>query len=127
MRCLFAEDNPDASDLLALLLEREGWEVVAAKDGREALLIYEKAVEDRRYFDVLILDVVMPRINGIAVGVEVRAIEKQSGIPRAVLVLLTGYDIPTEPEELLKVHFADAYVRKPIDGNELIKKIKELV
>lgn len=83
VRVLLADDDNDTVDLLKLLLKREGWEVIAAKDGREALELYEKAVEDRRYFDVLLLDVAMPEINGIAVGVNVRKVEDRGDAPRA--------------------------------------------
>lgn len=127
MRVLLAEDNSDTRELLVIALESKGWEVFPAKDGREALTIYEKAIEDHRYFDALILDVAMPHINGIAVGVEVRSREKSGEIPRAVHIYLTGYEIPTKPEDLLRIHFADAYLRKPVELDELFAKIEELV
>lgn len=127
MRILLVEDHDDTRDLLRFLLEEQGWEVFAAKDGREALRVYHRTIENDHFFNVLLLDVSMPRLNGIAVGMNVRNLEEFGSIPRAAHIYMTGYDIPTDPEELLRIHFADAYIKKPIDGKELIKKVKELV
>lgn len=127
MRALIAEDNTDVRDALVIALEKEGWEVFAAKDGRDALRVYHNAIEHDQYFDLLLLDVRMPRLNGIAVGVNVRNLEKFAKIPRACHVYLTGQGDIVEPESLTDNAFADAYLRKPIHGDELIKQIEKLV
>lgn len=126
VRILLADDDPDIRDLLKMSLEGEGWEVFAARDGREALRLYHNTIEGDHYFDVLLLDVSMPRLNGIAVGLNIRNLEEFAEIPRAVHIYLTGYDLATTPEDLLEIHFADAYLRKPFTSEELIEKIKEL-
>lgn len=126
MRILLAEDDDDTRDMLTLALEEEGWEVFTARDGREALRVYHSAIEGDRFFDLLLLDVSMPRLNGIAVGINVRKIEEFGEIPRAIHIYLTGYELETQ-RELLKIHFADAYIRKPFSAEGLIKKIKELM
>lgn len=115
--------------MLRFALERAGWEVFAAKDGREALRVYHRAIEHDQYFDLLILDIQMPRLNGIAVGVNVRNLEKFGGVPRAVHVYLTGHDedLKIHGEELVAISFADAYIRKPINPTDLTARISELV
>lgn len=119
--------------MLALALERAGWEVFAAKDGRDALRIYHNAIEHDEYFDVLLLDVHMPRLNGFAVGVNVRNLETYSDVPRAIHIYFTGRDdddvMPpgATPEDLMEILFADAYIHKPINPEGLLAEIDRLV
>lgn len=127
MRVLIAEDDDDLRDLLALAFSSEQWEVLSAKDGRDALYVYHKAIHDDRYPDLLLLDVEMPRLNGFAVGVNVRNLEKFGDVPRAVHVYLTGHDDIVPPEQLLECLFADGYIRKPIGADELLGEIKTIM
>lgn len=127
MLVLLAEDDPDLRELLSILFDERGWEVLSAKDGRDALYVYHKAIHDERYPDVLLLDVEMPRLNGFAVGVNVRNLEKFGDVPRAVHVYLTGHDDVVPPEQLVECLFADAYIRKPIEAEELLSQIDGLV
>ena len=128
MRVLLADDHADTREMLTLALERVGWEVFAAKDGRDALRIYHSEIEGDKYFDVLLLDVEMPRLNGFAVGVNVRNIEKFADVPkvpRACHIYLTGHDDVVPPEQLLETEFADAYIHKPIGPDELVIEIEK--
>lgn len=118
--------------MLVLALERIGWEVFAAKDGRDALRIYHDAIEHDEYFDVLLLDVHMPRLNGFAVGVNVRNLETYSDVKRAIHIYFTGRDdndvMPpgATPEDLMEILFADAYIHKPVGPSDLIAQIERL-
>lgn len=132
MRVLLAEDDEDLRELLSIVFDEHGWEVLSAKDGRDALYIYHKAIHDENYPDVLLLDVEMPRLNGFGVGVLIRRFEGFTNIPRAVHVYLTGKDDVVPPEQLLGtefagVLFADAYIKKPVSSEELIEQIDKLV
>lgn len=127
MRLLLAEDNEDLRELLSILFDEHGWEVLSAKDGRDALYIYHKAIHDENYPDVLLLDVEMPRLNGFAVGVNIRNLEKFGDVPRAVHIYLTGHDDVVPPEQLMECLFADGYIRKPIEPQELLAQIDRLV
>lgn len=124
---LIAEDAKDVRDMLMLAFEDDGWEVFAAEDGREALLIYHQQLRDEKYFDLLLLDVRMPRLNGIAVGVNVRNMERFGAVRRAVHVYLTGKDDAADPEALKETAFADEYIRKPVDLDVLMNRCRELV
>lgn len=132
MRLLVAEDHDDTREMLGMALQQHGWDVFVAKDGRDALRIYHDAIEKGEYFDALLLDVAMPRLNGFAVGVSVRHVEKFGNIPRAVHIYLTGYDDAVPPDQLLESEvlgsaFVDAYIHKPISAEELIDQIEKLV
>lgn len=126
MKVLIAEDSDDLRELLAIALKAAGWEVVSAKDGRDALRVYHDAIEDDDYFDVLLLDVEMPRLNGFAVGVNVRNLEKFGNVPRAKHIYFTGYEDVVPPEQLVESLFADEYIRKPVSPSELIATIENL-
>lgn len=131
MRCLIADDYDDVREALKLAMEHAGWEVFAAKDGREALRIYHDAIESG-YFDVLLLDVNMPLPNGLSVGVLVRYFEGFAEIPRAAHIYLTGEDDVVPPHQLLEAElagttFANAYIRKPIAADELLAEIDKLI
>lgn len=132
MRLLICEDYEDTRDMLVIALREVGWEVFAAKDGREALQVYHNAIEKDEYFDVLLIDIEMPRLNGFAVGVNVRNLEKFGNIPRAAHIYFTGHDDVVPPEQLLEAQvmgelFVDAYIRKPVGVEELIEQIEELL
>jgi CheY-like chemotaxis protein len=128
VRLLLAEDNDDLREMLSVTLQQAGWEVFAARDGRDALRIYHDAIQDNDFFDVLLLDVEMPRLNGFAVGANVRNLEKYSDdVPRAAHVYLTGYDHAAPPEQLLETLFADGYIRKPVEPDALVNEINTLV
>ena len=127
MRILIAEDDEDLRELLSILFDDHGWEVLSAKDGRDALYLYHKAIHDEKYPDLLLLDVEMPRLNGFAVGVNVRKLEKFGDVPRATHIYLTGHDDVVPPEQLLECLFADGYIRKPIEPDELFIEIEKVM
>lgn len=141
LRVLIIEDSNDLRELLVLTLNRKGWEVFTAKDGRDALRVYHDAIEDKMVddrlvagspFDVLLIDVIMPRLNGFGFGVIVRRFEGFTNIRRAKHIYLTGRDDVVPPEQLTDTEFAgalfaDAYIRKPIDMADLIVQIEKLV
>lgn len=80
MRILIVDDDPDVGDTLARLIEPLGHEVVRVTDGHAAL---DRLRRDR--YDLVIVDVVMPEMNGLEVMRKIRAID-----PTVRLVALTG-------------------------------------
>jgi PAS domain S-box-containing protein len=104
---LVIDDDPDARDLISRLLEKDGFSVVAASDGREGLTL---AAERRP--DVITLDVMMAGMDGWAVLGALKADPALADIP---VVMITMID-----DERLGVSLgADAYVTKPIDRQRL--------
>ena len=120
MKCLVADDAPDILDLVVTVLEGEGWDVVSASDGHEALYLYHRALHENDPFHVLLLDRIMPRLNGIAVGVNVRNLERFGDVQRAKHYYLSG-QAEDVLSELTEMAFADGYLMKPFTKEDLLK------
>lgn len=109
---LIAEDEADIRNILRLYLEGEGYQVVEAADGEQALA----AVREHSP-DLAILDVMMPRLDGLAVT---RALRQQSDIP--ILILSAkGQD----NDKILGLNLgADDYIVKPFNALEVLARVK---
>jgi CheY-like chemotaxis protein len=118
-RVLVVDDSPFAIELSKALLENAGCtHLVGADGGREALTLAEATD-----FDVVLLDVTMPDMNGYAVARQLRGTLPPPG---PVVVMLTGRDIAeVEPEALMAG--ADAVMSKPIDRQKLLALLEQLL
>ena len=115
-RILVADDNRDAAESLAALLELEGHEVTLAYDGADALLAYERVRPQ-----ICLLDIGMPYRNGNEVAAEIRS--RQDGrLP--TLVAITGWGQDTDRSQALAAGF-DHHLTKPIDPAQLLRLIGE--
>jgi two-component system, sensor histidine kinase and response regulator len=117
LRVLVAEDNPVNQALARGLLERRGFAVVLTANGAEAL----KAL-DRDAFDLILMDVQMPEINGIEATMAIRARERTTGehIP---IVAMTAMAMKGDREECLAAGM-DFYISKPVRATELFATIE---
>ena len=115
MRILIADDDREICDLLQIYINNEGFEVVKAYNGREA---YEKFQETNP--DCLILDVMMPEMDGLEV---VNKIREESQVPILMLSAKTA-DID-KIRGLAKG--ADDYVVKPFNPLEVVARVKSLL
>ena len=110
-RILVVEDDPDIQELLKNFLQEVGYEIVLAGDGMEALSRFLTAP-----FDLVLLDVMLPKIDGFAVC---ELIRKQSCIPIIMLTALSG-----EEEQIRGLDLQiDDYITKPFSMPILIRKI----
>lgn len=116
-RILVVDDIPDNSFLLQTLLESEGYQVDIADNGRAAL---EKIEADPP--DLVLLDVMMPEMNGYEVT---RRVRQNSGLPFIPIVLITGYDQPVASEGFSVG--ADDFIRKPIDFDKLLERVRSIL
>ncbi len=109
---LIAEDEADIRNILRLYLEGEGFQVVEAADGEQALDAARKHSPD-----LAILDVMMPKLDGLAVT---RALRQQSDIP--ILILSAkGQD----NDKILGLNLgADDYIVKPFNALEVVARVK---
>jgi CheY-like chemotaxis protein len=113
-----AEDDEDILRLVATRLDRDGYEIVQARDGAQALA----AVRERRPALVL-LDVSMPALDGIEVLTRIRGDEALAGTR---VLLLTAMAQEADVRRAFDAG-ADGYVRKPFSLAELSEKVAELM
>jgi signal transduction histidine kinase/ActR/RegA family two-component response regulator len=113
---LVVEDNPDARETLAMLLELAGHRVELAADGATGL---EKALALQP--EVALVDVGLPRMDGYEVARRIRA---SKGVRRPYLVALTGYGAPEDRERALGAGF-DAHIVKPVDPDTLAEVLAQ--
>ncbi len=113
-KVLVAEDEDTIREFIVINLERAGYTVEAAKDGREAL---QKFVEDKSGIDVAILDIMMPEVDGFTLCRELRNASPDLGI-----IILSA-----KTQEMDKVtgllYGADDYVTKPFSPSELNARV----
>jgi PAS domain S-box-containing protein len=119
LRVLLAEDNLVNQRLGALLLERLGHAATVAGDGKEAL-----AVLEREEFDLVLMDVQMPEMDGLEATRTLRRREAEGG-RRLPVLALTAYAMKGDKERCLDAGM-DGYLSKPIDEKELRQAIHSL-
>ena len=112
LRILVAEDNSVNQQLARRLLEKRGHTVVLADNGRDAL-----ALVDREAFDLVLMDVQMPGMDGFEATAEIRRREKTDGCHR-IIVAMTAHAMKGVRERCL-AHGMDDYIAKPIQTREL--------
>jgi len=113
-KILIVDDEPDIVETLKFLIESEGFESITAVDGEEAL---RKAKEENP--DVMILDVMLPKINGYKVCRLLKFDSKYKHIP----ILMVTARSQEEDKVIGEETGADEYITKPFDINELLQKI----
>ena len=117
-KILIADDEPNILISLEFLMKREGFEVVLARDGQEAL----EAIKKERPALVL-LDVMMPIKTGFDVCSEVRA---NDDLRDTLIVMLTAKGRDTDVAKGLALG-ANAYMTKPFSTKDLVQKVRELL
>jgi DNA-binding response OmpR family regulator len=115
---LVADDDPDILLLITLTLERDGYEVVAAKDGLSALAA---AVE--RVPHLVLLDLMMPGLDGYEVTRRLRGEPITKDVP---IVIVTAAAEETQAARALEAG-ADAYMKKPFSPRELLARTASLI
>ncbi len=117
-RILVVDDIPANVKLLEARLLAEYFDVLAAADGHEAL-----AICDRNQVDLILLDIMMPGIDGFEVCERLKANPKTAHIP---VVMVTALDQPADRVRGLKVG-ADDFLTKPVNDLQLISRVKSLL
>ncbi|HUJ08389.1 MAG TPA: response regulator [Verrucomicrobiae bacterium] len=120
LHILLAEDNPVNQRLAVKLLEKQGHCVLVTTNGKEALAALESGK-----FDLILMDVQMPEMNGFEAAGRIRELEKASGghIP---IVAMTAHALKGDRERCLAAGM-DAYVPKPVESRLLFEAIESLV
>ena len=115
MRILIVDDQKEILDILNILLSGEGYEVIQAENGKEALDSLK-----RMEFDLIILDVMMPQFNGYQTCIEIRKI---SNVP----ILFLSAKSQDSDKTLGYSSGGDDYLSKPFSYNELLNRVKALI
>jgi two-component system response regulator VicR len=118
-RVLCIEDEQEMIDLIKLILERRGFEVLGAVGGKEGLEVIR-----REKPDLILLDLMMPEVDGWEVYRQMKADEQVKDIP-VIVVTAKAQSI----DKVLGLHIAkvDDYVTKPFGPQELLKSINKVL
>ena len=116
-RILIAEDNPLNRSMLQALLESAGLSVETVDDGHQAVTAWSYAT-----WDVIVMDIHMPGLDGFGAAREIRAREIANGGPRTPIIALTG-DASTACQEACLAAGIDQISTKPIDLEGLLSAI----
>ncbi|MFC9914950.1 response regulator [Streptomyces sp. NPDC127197] len=114
-RVLVVDDNKVIRQLIRVNLELEGLEVVTAADGAECLDVVHQVQPD-----VVTLDVVMPRLDGLRTAARLRADPRTRDLPLAIISACTQYEVETGLD-------VDAFLPKPFEPAELVQLVRRLV
>jgi len=115
---LIVDDEPNLVLALELLMKKEGYETHAVSDGEKAL-----EVAERLRPDLILLDVMMPKVDGFEVCQRIRANPALSGVS---IIMLTAKGREVEREKGLALG-ADLYITKPFSTREVVRKVKEVL
>ena len=121
LRILLAEDNVINQKLAVRILEKQGWQPVVANNGKEAVELYKK-----EGFDLILMDVQMPEMDGIEATKKIRKIEEESAGGHIPIVALTANAFEEDKKRCLAGGM-DAYATKPIKIAELFVVIEEVL
>ena len=116
LKILVVEDDENIRKLTSKNLSNNGFSIIECKNGQEAIDIFQN-----QHFDLIITDIMMPKIDGNELSLEIRKINKD--IP---IIMLTALESFNDKEKGF-VSGADDYMVKPVDMKELILRVKALL
>jgi len=117
-KILFIEDEPEIVMMMKIRLEASNYAMLSAYDGKEGL-----AKARQELPDLILLDVVMPKINGLVICRRIKDDPKIKDIPIIVVSASGGADLP----QRCKAAGADDLIMKPFDAKELLDKIEGFI
>jgi two-component system chemotaxis response regulator CheY len=127
MRSLVAEDDFTSRKLMQRFLAAHG-ECDAATDGAEAVDAFQAALEEGEKYDVVCLDIMMPKKDGQTVLKEIRQIEEANdihGLDCVKVIMTTALSDSKNVMEAFRSQ-SDAYIEKPVDKKKLVKELQAL-
>ena len=117
-KILVVDDDKNICELLRLYLEKEGYSVILAHDGEEALLKFETL-----HPDLILLDIMMPRMDGYEFTEIIRGNQMLRDIP---ILMVTARETPADKRKGFLIG-TDDYMVKPVDEDEMILRIAALL
>lgn len=128
MKTLIVEDDLIARFLIKEILCKYGTCDMVA-DGEEAVAAFQMALEKDAPYDLICMDIMMPRISGQEALLQIRAIEKERGATRAdevKVVMITALDDAKNVMDAYYKGRATSYIVKPVDKEKLLEEIRLL-
>ena len=118
-RVVYIEDEPEMIDLVRLILNRRGYEIIGANGGREGLDMVRQQISD-----LVLLDLMMPDMDGWDVYQQMKADEHTQNIP-VIVVTAKAQSI----DKVLGLHIAkvDDYISKPFSPQELVDSVEKVI
>ncbi len=117
-KILIVDDEKDTVQMLTLILKKDGYQVLAAYDGMQAVMLAHKENPD-----LIILDIMMPAGSGYYVCDRLKLAAVTANIPVIILSARAGQDT----EEKAKSAGARYFFKKPFDSEELMRAVKEIL
>lgn len=121
LRVLIADDQPLNLRLATRLLREMGHGGVLVTDGQQAL----QALQSQP-FDLVLMDVTMPVLDGLSALREIRAGEWRKGGPQMPVIMVTAHDLPAD-RECFRLAGADGFVAKPLDKDSLQREVQRVL
>ncbi|MBF0480407.1 MAG: response regulator [Desulfovibrionaceae bacterium] len=128
MKILIVDDDLTNRVLLNKMLAGYG-ECSSEEDGKKALGSFVKSLYDGSHFDLILLDIMMPNIDGQELLKIIRAVEDKWGVKpgdEVKIIMVTALDSPKDATEAFFKGFATDYVVKPVDFKVMKEKIDSL-
>jgi PAS domain S-box-containing protein len=118
---LVAEDNDLNMEIVEYMLERNGIQVVCAKDGQEVIDLFEKSEVNE--FDFILMDIMMPKLNGLDATRTIRSLKRQDA--KTVPIIAMSANAFVEDIMNSKVAGMNMHLAKPLDETKLINALKQ--
>lgn len=118
---LVAEDNDLNMEIVEYMLERNGIQVVCAKDGQEVIDLFEKSEVNE--FDFILMDIMMPKLNGLDATRKIRSLKRQDAKTVPIIAMSANAFV----EDILnsKIAGMNMHLAKPLDETKLINALKQ--
>lgn len=117
-KILVVDDDPSIREILSIQLTRLGYQVTTASDGLEAVEAFKADAPD-----AILMDLMMPRLDGLASCQRIRAAEKKAGVKRTPVLFLTARD-STHDKTSAALSGGDEFVPKPVSIQELSERLE---
>lgn len=118
---LVAEDNDLNMEIVEYMLERNGIQVVCAKDGQEVIDLFEKSEVNE--FDFILMDIMMPKLNGLDATRKIRSLKRQDA--KTVPIIAMSANAFVEDMLYSKIAGMNMHLAKPLDETKLINALKQ--
>jgi two-component system, sensor histidine kinase len=121
LHVLVAEDNQINQKVVCAMLRRQEWVVALAANGLEAVDRFEAG-----NFDLILMDVQMPEMDGLEASTQIRKVEARSGRPRVPILALTAHAAESQHQQCIMAGM-DGVITKPVKLSTLLRRIDEVL